>query len=321
MINYAELYEKTKSEMGFEDTNPVPYVVSTGSILLDRALSIGGFPGGRIVEIYGQESSGKTTMCIHVLAEAQKMKLPIGYLDMESAIDLNYVKALGLKGKPNIDWMYAIPDVGEQALKTIEFWVKSGIKVIMVDSVSALVPKAELEGEYGESHMGLQARMMSQGLRKLTGIISKNNALVLFINQVRQKIGVVFGSPETTTGGKALQFYASVRLDIRANGDEIKDGMNVIGRYSTVKIKKNKVGAPMRTVSIPIVYGKGFHKPAELFDIFLVEGLISRKSSSYYFNGELLASGKTNVIKAIEDDLNRFEVEFKKNEHKKNKRS
>lgn len=305
-LDFALLYEKTKKEVGFEDTDPIPYVVSTGSLLLDRALAIGGLPGGRIVEVFGPEASGKTTLCLHVLAEAQKKGLAVGYIDMETALDLDYAHRIGLSGEPNVDWAYAIPDTGEQVFETIECWIGSGVKVIMVDSVSAMVPKAELLGDYGESNIGLQARMMSQGFRKLTGLIYKSGALVVFINQIRMKIGVMFGNPETTTGGKALPFYASVRLDIRAAGEELLDGKDLIGRYSNIKVKKSKVGPPMRSVAVPLVFGHGFWKAAELFDVLLVEGFVSRRGSNYYFGDELIGQGKMDTIETLEKDMGRF---------------
>ncbi len=305
-IDFAKLYDQTKEEIGFDAKDPIPYVVSSGSLLLDRALSVGGFPGGRIVEIYGPESSGKTTLGIATLAQAQRQNLPVGYIDMETAYDAEYAKALGLKGKPNADFAYAVPDTGEQALATIELWVDRGIRVILVDSVAAMVPKAELEGDFGESNMGLMARMMSQGLRKLTGIVYQSRAIVIFINQVRMKIGVMFGNPETTTGGNALKFYASIRLEIRANGEEIKLDDKLSGRYSSIKVKKSRVGPPLRVVQVPVVYGRGIWRPAELFDLLLVEGLIERKSSFYYAEGEKIGAGRLESMLAIEKDEKRF---------------
>lgn len=305
-MDYAQLYKDTVKKVGFEDTDPIYFILPTGSYLLDRALGLGGYPGGRIIEVYGPEGSGKTTLCMHAMAEAQKLNLPIGMVDMEASYDDKYGATIGIQGTKNEDWAYAIPDTGEQALETVRFWVEQGIKLIVVDSVSAMVPKAELEGNFGEAFMGLQARMMSQGMRMLTGILAKAGAIVIFINQIRSKIGVMFGSPETTTGGNALKFYASVRLEIRANGEEIKEGTDVVGRYSTIKTKKNKVGPPMRTVQVPIVYGKGIDQAGELFDILLTDNVISRRGSNYYADGEMLGAGKANTVATIVGDLDRF---------------
>lgn len=263
--------------------------ISTGSLGLDLALGIGGLPRGRIVEVYGPESSGKTTLALHVVAEAQKKGGICAYIDAEHAMDPSYAGKLGV----NInDLLISQPDTGEQALEIADTLVRSGtIDVLVVDSVAALVPKAELEGEMGDSHMGLQARLMSQALRKITASVARANTLVIFINQIRMKLGVLFGSPETTTGGNALKFYASVRLDIRRIG-AIKDKDNTIGNQTRVKIVKNKVAPPFKTVDFEILYGEGISKVGELLDLGIKAGLVEKAGSWFSCKGERIGQGR-----------------------------
>lgn len=264
-------------------------VVSTGSLSLDIALGVGGLPKGRIIEVYGPESSGKTTLALHVVAEAQKKGGMCAFVDAEHALDPGYAKKLGV----NLDELViSQPDTGEQALEIADTLVRSGgIDVLVIDSVAALVPKAELEGEMGDSHMGLQARLMSQALRKLTGSISKTNCMVIFINQIRQKIGVMFGSPETTTGGNALKFYASVRLDIRRIGS-IKDKESVVGNQTRVKVVKNKMAPPFKVVDFDIMYGEGISKTGELIDLGVKAGVIDKSGSWYSYGPQRIAQGR-----------------------------
>jgi recombination protein RecA len=266
--------------------------VSTGSLGLDIALGIGGLPKGRIIEIYGPESSGKTTLALHVLAEAQKRGGICAFVDAEHALDPIYAKKLGL----NIDdLLISQPDTGEQALEIADTLVRSGaIEVLVVDSVAALTPKAELEGEMGDSLPGLQARLMSQAMRKLTASISKSNCMVVFINQIRMKIGVMFGSPETTTGGNALKFYASVRLDIRRIG-AIKDRDEVVGNQTRVKVVKNKVAPPFKMVEFDIMYGEGISKTGELVDLGVTAGVVEKSGSWFSYNGERIGQGRENA--------------------------
>ena len=266
--------------------------ISTGSIGLDMALGVGGLPRGRIVEIYGPESSGKTTLALHVVAEAQKAGGTCAYIDAEHALDPAYAAKLGV----NInDLLISQPDTGEQALEIADTLVRSGsLDVLVVDSVAALVPKAELEGEMGDSHMGLQARLMSQALRKITASVARANTLVIFINQIRMKIGVMFGNPETTTGGNALKFYASVRLDIRRIG-AIKDRDEVVGNQTRVKIVKNKVAPPFKTVDFDILYGEGISKMGELIDLGIKAGIVEKAGAWFSAKGERIAQGRENV--------------------------
>lgn len=267
-------------------------VVSTGSLSLDLALGVGGFPLRRIVEIYGPESSGKTTLALHVIAESQKKGGVCAFIDVEHALDPGYARKLGA----DVDnLLVSQPDTGEQALEIADTLVRSGsVSVIVVDSVAALVPKAELEGEMGDSHMGLQARLMSQALRKLTGSISKSGTLVIFINQIRQKIGVMFGNPETTTGGNALKFYASVRVDIRRIGS-IKEKDQVIGNQTRVRVVKNKVAPPFREVTLEIFYGEGISKASELIELGVKAGVIEKSGSWYAYKGERIGQGREAV--------------------------
>lgn len=266
--------------------------ISTGSIGLDLALGIGGLPKGRIIEIFGPESSGKTTLTLQVIAECQKKGGTCAFVDAEHALDPVYAKKLGV----NIDELIlSQPDTGEQALEIADTLVRSGaIDVLVIDSVAALVPKAEIEGEMGDSHMGLQARLMSQALRKLTGSISKSNCMIIFINQIRMKIGVMFGSPETTTGGNALKFYASVRLDIRRTG-AIKDKEEVTGSQTKVKVVKNKVSPPFKSADFDIMYGEGISKVGELIDLGVKAEIIEKSGSWYSYNNERIGQGRENA--------------------------
>ena len=274
--------------------------ISTGSLGLDIALGIGGLPKGRIVEIYGPESSGKTTLALHVVAESQKAGGTCAFVDAEHALDPVYAKKLGV----NIDdLLISQPDAGEQALEIADTLVRSGaISVLVVDSVAALVPRAELEGDMGDSHMGLQARLMSQALRKLTSSISKSNCLVIFINQIRQKIGIMFGNPETTSGGNALKFYASVRLDIRRIG-AIKDKDDIIGNQTRVKVVKNKVAPPFRTVEFDIMYGEGISKNGEIVDLGVSADIIEKSGSWFSYNDQRIGQGRENVKNFLKENL------------------
>ncbi len=275
--------------------------ISSGSLSLDMALGIGGLPKGRIVEIYGPESSGKTTLALHVIAEAQKKGGTCAFVDAEHALDPIYAKKLGV----NTDEMLiSQPDNGEQALEIADTLVNSNaIDVLVVDSVAALVPRAEIEGDMGDSHMGLHARLMSQALRKLTGSISRSQALVIFINQIRQKIGVMFGSPETTTGGNALKFYASIRMDIRRIG-AIKDRDEVIGNQTRVKVVKNKLAPPFKTVEFDIMYGEGISKTGEILDLATKDGLVEKAGAWYSYNGERIGQGRENAKIYLKENNN-----------------
>ena len=273
--------------------------ISTGSLGLDLALGIGGLPKGRIIEVYGPESSGKTTLALQVVASAQKKDGICAFIDAEHALDPVYAKNLGV----DVDkLLVSQPDAGEQALEIADTLVKSGaVDVLVVDSVAALVPKAELEGDMGDSHMGLHARLMSQALRKLTSSISRSNAMVIFINQIRMKIGVMFGSPETTTGGNALKFCASVRLDIRRIG-QIKDKDQIVGNQTRVKVVKNKVAPPFKITEFDILYGEGISKEGEIIDLGVAEGFVEKSGSWYSFNGNRIGQGRENAKKFLLDN-------------------
>ena len=286
-------------------------VIPTGSIGLNVALGVGGYPRGRIIEIYGPESSGKTTVALHMVAEVQKRGGIAGFIDAEHALDPVYAKNIGV----DIDNLYiSQPDTGEQGLEITETMVRSGaIDIIIVDSVAALVPKAEIDGDMGDSHVGLQARLMSQALRKLTAVISKSNCVVIFINQLREKVGVMFGNPETTTGGRALKFYSSVRLEIR-RGEQIKDGTSAIGNRTTIKVVKNKVAPPFRTCEVEIIYGQGISHLGEIVDLATEMGLIEKSGSWFSYNGEKIGQGREKVkdyLKNHEDICNEIEAKIR----------
>jgi len=274
-------------------------VISTGSLALDKALGVGGLPRGRVIEIFGPESSGKTTLALHAVAEAQKQGGIVAFVDAEHALDISYAKKLGVACD---ELLVAQPDTGEQALEITDMLVRSGaIDIIVIDSVAALVPRAEIEGEMGDSHMGLQARLMSQALRKLTASISKTMTSVIFINQIRMKIGVVFGNPETTTGGNALKFYSSVRLDIRRIG-AIKDGQEIVGNRTRVRVVKNKMAPPFTDAEFDIMYGIGISEAGDLIDTGVAAGIIDKSGSWYSYDGERIGQGRKNVIKFLENN-------------------
>ena len=298
--------------LGGSETREID-VISTGSLSLDIALGVGGYPKGRIVEIYGPESSGKTTFALHAIAEVQKKGGRAAFIDAEHALDPVYAKNLGV----NIDnLLLSQPDTGEQALEICEALVRSqAISIVVIDSVAALVPQAEIEGEMGDSHVGLQARLMSQALRKLSGTINKTNTIVIFINQLREKVGVMFGNPETTPGGRALKFYSSVRLEVR-RAEQIKQGDSVVGNKTVIKVVKNKVAPPFKTSNVDIMYGEGVSKEGELVDLATEAAIIEKSGAWYSYNGEKIGQGKENVKALFKQNIVlRDEIETKVREH------
>ena len=276
-------------------------VIPTGSIALDNALGVGGYPKGRIIEIFGPESSGKTTFALHAIAEAQKQGGYAAFIDAEHALDPIYAKNLGV----DIDnLILSQPDTGEQALEIVEQLVRSNaIDIIVIDSVAALVPKAEIDGDMGDAHVGLQARLMSQAMRKLSGVISKTNTVAIFINQIREKVGVLFGNPETTSGGRALKFYASIRLDVR-RVEQLKDGQDAIGNLTRLKVVKNKVAPPFRTCEIDLIYGKGISHEGELLDLAVENDIIQKSGAWFSYEGERIGQGRENVKRYIAENPN-----------------
>ncbi len=295
-------------KLGSKPVMEVP-VISTSSLSLDKALGIGGLPRGRVVEIFGPEASGKTTLALHAVAEAQKKEGIAAFIDAEHAIDIGYARRLGV----NCDeLLVSQPDTGEQALEIADMLVRSGaIDILVIDSVAALVPRAEIEGEMGDSHMGLQARLMSQALRKLTGTIGKTMTTVIFINQIRMKIGVVFGNPETTTGGNALKFYSSVRLDIRRIG-AIKDGQEVVGNRTRVRVVKNKMAPPFTEAEFDISYGDGISKTGDLIDVGVDVGIVDKSGSWYSYQGERIGQGRENVKRFLAENQDMYDEIYQK---------
>jgi recombination protein RecA len=295
-------------KLGSKAIMEVP-VIPSGSLALDRALGIGGIPRGRVVEVYGPESSGKTTLALHAVAGAQKQGGIAAFIDAEHALDTAYARKLGVDCD---ELLVSQPDTGEQALEITDMLVRSGaIDVVVIDSVAALVPRAEIEGEMGDSHMGLQARLMSQALRKLTGTISKTMTTVIFINQIRMKIGVVFGNPETTTGGNALKFYCSLRLDIRRIG-AIKEGQEVVGNRTRVRVVKNKLAPPFQEAEFDIMYGEGISRTGDLLDMGVEVGVIDKSGSWYSYDGERIGQGRNNVKKFFNENEDIYQDALKK---------
>lgn len=295
-------------KLGSRPVIDVP-VISTSSLALDKALGIGGLPRGRVIEIYGPEASGKTTLALHAVAEAQKQDGIAAFIDAEHALDTAYAKKLGVNCD---DLLVAQPDTGEQALEIVDMLLRSGaMDILVIDSVAALVPRAEIEGEMGDSHMGLQARLMSQAMRKLTGTISKTLTSIIFINQIRMKIGVMFGNPETTTGGNALKFYSSVRIDIRRIG-QIKDGQEVVGNRTRVRVVKNKMAPPFTEAEFDIMYGEGISKFGDLIDVGVEAGIVEKSGSWYSYDGERIGQGRENVKKFLKDNPDLYESMYLK---------
>ena len=292
-----------------EDTHMKIDVVSSGCLSLDIALGVGGYPKGRIIEIYGPESSGKTTFALQAIAEVQKLGGRAAFIDAEHALDPDYARRLGVKTN---ELLLSQPDTGEQALEICEALVRSeAVSIIVIDSVAALVPQAEIDGEMGDSHVGLQARLMSQALRKLSGTINKTNTIAIFINQLREKVGVMFGNPETTPGGRALKFYSSIRLDIRRN-EQIKIGDKIVGNKTTIKVVKNKVAPPFKSATVEIMYGEGVSKEGELIDLGVEAGIIDKAGAWFSYQGEKLGQGKENVKLLLRDNPElRDEIEKK----------
>ena len=288
--------------LGGAEVDKVP-VISTGCLSLDIALGVGGFPKGRITEIYGPESSGKTTLALHVVAEAQKEGGTAAFIDAEHALDTAYAERLGV----DVDnLLVSQPDFGEQALEIAEILIRSGgVDVIVIDSVAALVPKAEIDGNIGDSHMGLQARLMSQAMRKFAGVLNKSNTVLIFINQIRMKIGVMFGNPETTTGGNALKFYSSLRLDIRRIG-ALKDGQEIVGNRTKVKVVKNKVAPPFQLAEFDIVYGEGISKAGDLLDLAVEQDIVDKSGSWYSYQDERIGQGRENAKRFLQDHPEMF---------------
>src|SRR5690554_5083697 len=286
---------------------------SSGSITLDIALGVGGYPKGRIIEIYGPESSGKTTLALHAIAESQKAGGYVAFIDAEHALDVSYAKRLGVDTD---NLILSQPDTGEQALEITEALIRSNaVDMIVVDSVAALVPEAEISGEMGDSHVGLQARLMSQAMRKLSGIISKTNTICIFINQIREKVGVFFGNPETTSGGRALKFYASVRLDIR-RGEQLKEKGEIVGNKVTAKVVKNKVAPPFKVATVDLIYGEGISKTGEIIDIGSELNIVEKSGSWYSYNNERIGQGRENVKKYLNENPKvKEEIENKIREH------
>lgn len=284
-------------------------ITPSGSLSLDIALGIGGYPKGRIIEIYGPESSGKTTLALHAMAEAQKLGGIVAFIDAEHALDPKYARALGV----DIDnLILSQPDTGEQALEIAEALIRSGsVDMIVVDSVAALVPEAEINGEMGDSHIGLQARLMSQAMRKLSGVISKASSTAIFINQIREKVGVMFGNPETTPGGRALKFYSSVRLEIRRS-EQIKNATDIIGNKANIKVVKNKVAPPFKTASVDIIYGQGISKTGELVDLASEIDIIQKSGAWFAYNGEKIGQGRENAKQYLQDHPDIYQEVFKK---------
>ena len=295
-------------KLGEETHNEID-VVSSGSLTLDIALGVGGYPKGRIIEIYGPESSGKTTFALEAIAEVQKAGGRAAFIDAEHALDPVYAKNLGVDIN---ELLLSQPDTGEQALEICEALVRSeAINIVVIDSVAALVPQAEIEGEMGDSHVGLQARLMSQALRKLSGTINKTNTIVIFINQLREKVGVLFGNPETTPGGRALKFYSTIRLDVR-RGEQIKNGDNVIGNKTNVKVVKNKVAPPFKTAQVEIMYGTGVSREAEILDLASEIGIVDKSGAWYAYKGEKIGQGKENAKAFLRDNPTiKEEIELK----------